>query len=140
MISVRSGSGRATWNPKAQRIALADVTAVGARPAVAQDSPWITLSDGRGLSVPPGDVVVVQCRDATQVLPVDDAAVCAEVIRTRAGVAALPTEVATDRPRTTHVPEILPAPEPTGPPAHPVTGPAAPPRRVAGAALRAPGR
>ncbi|MGH3906308.1 MAG: hypothetical protein ACRDTE_19325 [Pseudonocardiaceae bacterium] len=138
VISVRSGSGRATWNPKVQRIALADVTAVGARTAVAQDSPWITLSDGRGLSVPPGDVVVVQCRNATQVLPVDDAAVFAEVVRTRAGVAALPTAPdvlptapdaapEADRPGAAHLPEVLPAPEPTGPPAHPVTGPPTPP-------------
>ncbi|MGH4025899.1 MAG: hypothetical protein ACRDRV_15085 [Pseudonocardiaceae bacterium] len=142
VISVRSGSGRATRNPKVQRIPLGDITAVGARPAVEQDSPWITLSDGRGLSVPPGDVVVLQCRDTTWVLPIDDATVFAEVIRIRAGVAgpsradrpvvAEPVPPVGHVPAVGHVPEVGRAPEPTGPPAHPVTGPA-------GAAVRGPG-
>ena len=57
VITVRSGSGRATWHPKTEQIALAEVTAVGARTVLPQDSPWITLSDGRGLTVTPGDVV-----------------------------------------------------------------------------------
>ena len=84
VITVRSGSGRATWNPKVERIALADITAVGTRPMLPQDSPWITLSDGRGLTVPPGDVVVVQCRASTAVLPVTDAGMFAEIVRVRA--------------------------------------------------------
>ncbi len=146
VITVRSGSGRATWNPKTERIALADITAVGARPVLPQDSPWITLSDGRGLSVQPGDVVVVQCgvqhRAATQVLPVADAAVFAEVIRTRATrvrgapVPTLPVEVDAQPPERGHVPEVLPAPEPSGLAAHPVTGPVAPPRTGPGMAVR----
>lgn len=53
---------------------LADVTAVGAHLVLQRDSPWITLSDGRGLSVQPDDIVVVQHRDATQMLPIADAA------------------------------------------------------------------
>jgi hypothetical protein len=146
VITVRSGSGRATWNPKIERIALADVTAVGARPMLPSDSPWITLSDGRGLSAQPGDVVVVRCgwhhRAVTQVLPVADAAVFAEVVRTRATkvrgapVAPLPVEVDVSPPVPEHVPEVLPAPEPSGPPAYPVTGPGAPPRTGPGMALR----
>lgn len=141
-IAIRSGSGRATWSPKTERIALADVTAVGARPVLPQDSPWITLSDGRGLSVAPGDVVVVQCRDTAQVLPVDDAAVFAEVVRARATrvrgvpVGALPLEVDVPAAEPGHVPEVLPAPEPSGPVAYPVTGPVAPPRTGPGMAVR----
>ncbi|HSL07027.1 MAG TPA: hypothetical protein VK887_03520 [Pseudonocardiaceae bacterium] len=146
VITVRSGSGRATWNPKTERIALADVTAVGARPVLPSDSPWITLPDGRGLSAPPGDVVVVRCgrqhRAATQVLPVTDAAVFAEVVRTRATrvrgtpVAALPVEVDAPPPVQEHVPEVLPAPEPSGPAAHPVIGPVDPPRTGPGMTAR----
>jgi hypothetical protein len=142
VIAVRSGSGRATWSPKTEQIALADVTAVGARPMLPQDSPWITLSDGRGLSVAPGDVVVVQCRDTAQVLPVDDAAVFAEVVRVRATrvrgapVGTLPVEVDVPPTEPGHVPEVLPAPEPSGPIARPVTGPVAPPRTGPGIAMR----
>ncbi len=142
IIAVRSGSGRATWSPKTQRIALADVTAVGARPVLSQDSPWITLSDGRGLSVAPGDVVVIQCRDTASVLPVDDAAVFAEVVRARVTrargvpVGALPIEVSAQPAEQGHVPEVLPAPEPSGPIARPITGPPSPPRAGPGMAVR----
>ncbi|HEX8761735.1 MAG TPA: hypothetical protein VF734_17580 [Pseudonocardiaceae bacterium] len=142
LISVRSGSGRATWKPKTERIALADVCAVGARAVVPQDSPWITLSDGRGLSVTPGDVVVIQCRDTASVLPIDDAAVFAELVRARATrvrgtpVGTLPVEAAAPPAERGHVAEVLPAPEPSGPVAHPVTGPVAPPRTGPGMALR----
>ncbi|MGH3933835.1 MAG: hypothetical protein ACRDS1_02440, partial [Pseudonocardiaceae bacterium] len=142
VITVRSGSGRATWNPKTERIALADITAVGARPARPRDSPWITLSDGRGLSVQPGDVVEVQCRDASRVLPVADAAVFAEILRIRAtrvrgaAVAALAVEASAKPTQHGHVPEVLPAPEPSGPVARPITVPVAPVRTGPGMALR----
>jgi hypothetical protein len=142
VITVHSGSGRATRSPKIEQIALVDVTAVGARPALPSDSPWITLPDGRGLPVAPGDVVVIQCRDTVSVLPVDDAAVFAEVVRARATrvreapVGTLPVEVDVPPAELGHVPEVLPAPEPSGPVAHPVTGPAAPPRTGPGMALR----
>ena len=146
VITVRSGPGRAAYHPKTERIALADVTAVGARLALPQDSPWITLSDGRGLSVPPGDVVVVQCglqgQAATRVLPVADAAVFAGVIRTRVSrvrgtaIAALPLEVGEHPPQQEHLPELRPAPDPTGPVAHPVTGPVIQPMPGPGMVLR----
>jgi hypothetical protein len=154
VITVRSGSGRATWNPKTERIALADVTAVGARPAEPQDSPWITLADGRGLSVPPGDVVVVQCQDTIRVLPVADAAMFAEILRIRAtrvqgaAVAVLfretntetntePNAEASAQPAAPgHLPEVLPAPEPSGPVARPVAIAADPPRTGPGMAVR----
>ncbi len=146
VITVRSGSGRATYNPKTHLLSLADVTAVGVRPAQPQESPWITLSDGRGLSVQPGDVVVVRYRvqreTVTQVLPVADAAVFAEIIRTRAArvrgttVAALPAEVGAQPAEQGHVPEVLPAPEPYGPVARPVSGPAGPLRTGPGMAVR----
>lgn len=160
-IAVRSGSGRATRNPRIVRIALADVTAAGARPAQPQDSPWITLADCRGLSLPPGDMVVLRHGDAIQVLPVADAAVFAELVRIRAGrvrgtsiaapgdttapaetVRTVPVSAPVTAPAATaspsggHVPEVLPAPEPAGPQAHPVAGPADPPRAGPGMTVR----
>lgn len=142
LITVRSGSGRATYNPKTTRLALAEVTAVGTRPALRQDSPWITLPDGRGVSVPPGDVVVIQCRDETQVLPVADAAVFAEIVRIRAArvrgapVATLPVEFGAPPTEQGHVPEVLPAPQPSGPVAHPITAPGTALRSGPGMAVR----
>jgi hypothetical protein len=142
VIAVRSGSGRATRNPKIARIALADVAAVGARPALTQDSPWITLPDGRGVSVQPGDVIVIQGRNVAQVLPVPDAAVFAEIVRTRAArvrgaaVAALPVEFGALPAEQGHIPEVLPAPQPIGPVADPFTAPGTSLRSGPGMAMR----
>jgi hypothetical protein len=52
------------------RIPLLDIEDVSARSAVPQDSPWITVAKSHVYVVPAGDVVVVQRRDGTLVLPV----------------------------------------------------------------------
>jgi hypothetical protein len=66
-------------------IRLSDVAAVDARPGTSEDNPWITLGEGLGYDVPPGDVVVIHHRHGARVLPVHDAAAFADVIRLRAG-------------------------------------------------------
>lgn len=83
-LAVRSGDGRPTWGESTKSIPLRDVVAVGARSATGNESPWAWLSDGRGLSVPAGDVLVVATAIEEQLVPVHDAAVLAELVRRRA--------------------------------------------------------
>jgi hypothetical protein len=72
-----------TWRAM-HRIALIDVIGVDARPATPHDNPWLTLDDGSGYRMVPGDVVVLRHRHGTQLLPAYDADAFADVIRARA--------------------------------------------------------
>ncbi len=65
------------------RILLLDIEDVSARCAVPEDSPWITTADGRVYIVPTDDVVVVEHRDGTLVLPVGQAEEFAATARAR---------------------------------------------------------
>jgi hypothetical protein len=74
-------SAASVWQ---SRISLADVRRVDARQAVSQDSPWIVLDDGHEYPMPSGEVVAVEHRHGTQVIPVYDAEQFADVVRIRA--------------------------------------------------------
>jgi hypothetical protein len=111
--------GKVPW----KAIPLADITAVGVRAAVPDEPPWVVLHNGPSSSVPAGDVVVVRTDTEDQVLPVEDAATLARLIRTRTG-RDLPFHAEQPEPeRDAHVAEVLPAPDPVGPEVHAVRGP-----------------
>jgi hypothetical protein len=67
-------------------VQLADVKGVSVRPARPEDSPWVRLDGGRQYVVTGGDVIELRRRGGTLVLPVRNAAVFAEVIRSRIAV------------------------------------------------------
>ncbi|WP_158851396.1 hypothetical protein [Saccharothrix deserti] len=125
VVEVRSGGGRMTAQPTVKTVPLDRITALGVRQVVAGEPPWITLPDGRGLSVPPGDVVVVRTGTEEHVLPVENPRLFVEAVRGRVG-RQLPVDVAPVVTRGEHVPEVLPAPEPVGVRVHPVHGPHTP--------------
>jgi hypothetical protein len=105
---------------------LNDITAVGVRASIPNEAPWAVLRNGPSRSVPVGDVVVVQTRTEEQVLPVERARTFVELLHTRTG-RALPSEVAEPVAELdTHVAEVLPAPEPTGPKVHATSAPGGP--------------
>jgi hypothetical protein len=113
---------RAPW----KTVPLNDITAVGVRAAIPNEAPWAVLRNGPSRSVPVGDVVVVQTRTEEQVLPVEHARRFVELLHTRTG-RALPSVVAEPVAELdTHVAEVLPAPEPTGPKVHATTAPGGP--------------
>lgn len=70
-LTVRTAAGRPAQRPATKDVELAAITAVGVRPSTPEDRAWARLPDGRGASVPPGDVVVVRTRHDEQLLPVD---------------------------------------------------------------------
>ncbi|KAA5829998.1 hypothetical protein F1721_23060 [Saccharopolyspora hirsuta] len=70
-LTVRTAAGRPARQPSTKDIELSAITEVGARPSTPEDRAWAWLADGRGVSVPPGDVVVVRTRHEEQLLPVD---------------------------------------------------------------------
>ncbi|QGK69496.1 hypothetical protein GIY23_08140 [Allosaccharopolyspora coralli] len=136
-LAVRSGDGRPTWGESTKETPLRDVAAVGARSATGDEPPWAWLSDGRGLSVPPGEALVVVTATDEQLVPVHDAEVLAELLRRRVRLVTgrMPSTLDTDGaaspnpgPATEpaepadsgtekaagHVPEVLPAPPRTG--------------------------
>jgi hypothetical protein len=67
-------------------VQLADVKGVSVRPARPEDSPWARLEGGGQYVVTGGDVIELRRRCGTLVLPVRNAAVFAEVIRSRIAV------------------------------------------------------
>ncbi|MCI2419856.1 hypothetical protein MOQ72_20630 [Saccharopolyspora sp. K220] len=80
-LTVRTAAGRPAQQPSTKDIELSAITEVGVRPSTPEDRAWAWLADGRGVSVPPGDVVVVRTRHDAQLLPVD--AEFAELLRAR---------------------------------------------------------
>ncbi|MDA3649555.1 hypothetical protein LZ318_07890 [Saccharopolyspora indica] len=72
-LTVRTAAGRPARQPSTKDVELSAIIGVGVRPSSPEDLPWAWLSDGRGASVPPGDVVVVRTRHDEQLLPVDPA-------------------------------------------------------------------
>lgn len=83
-LSVRTAAGRPAAQPSTKDIALADITGIGVRPGRPEDGAWAQLADGRGASLPEGDVVVIRTRSDTQLLPADPE--LAELLRARASL------------------------------------------------------
>lgn len=80
-LSVRTAAGRPAAQASTKDIALADITEIGVRPSRSDDGAWAQLADGRGTSLPEGDVVVIRTSTDTQLLPADPE--LAELIRAR---------------------------------------------------------
>jgi hypothetical protein len=83
-LSVRTAAGRPAAQPSTKDIARADITEIGVRPSTSGDGAWALLADGRGASLPEGDVVVIRTRTDTQLLPADPE--LAELLRARAAL------------------------------------------------------
>ncbi|MFC7344275.1 hypothetical protein [Saccharopolyspora griseoalba] len=83
-LSVRTAAGRPAAQASTKDIALADITGIGMRPSRPADGAWAQLADGRGASLPEGDVVVIRTRSETQLLPADPD--LAEFLRARAAL------------------------------------------------------
>ncbi|MEV4645921.1 hypothetical protein [Saccharopolyspora sp. NPDC049357] len=83
-LSVRTAAGRPAAQPSTKDIALVDITEIGVRPSTSEDGSWALLADGRGASLPGGDVVVIRTRTDTQLLPADPE--LAELLRARAAL------------------------------------------------------
>lgn len=141
-ITAVSGGGRmASTGPAKLSYGFNDLLGIGTRPSMPGEAPWITLSDGRGLPVPSGDVVVLRTTSGEQVLPVEDPDKFVSLVRSR--VSGLPdvhsgAVVQEDG----HLDEVGTAPASVGEPAVPVPGPASSPagpslavRWLAGATL-----
>ncbi|HEX6341606.1 hypothetical protein [Umezawaea sp.] len=111
--------GRVPW----KTLPLNDITAATVRSAVPGEAPWAVLRNGPSQSVPSGEVAVVRFGTTDQVLPVEDPAKFAELIRVRTGRAPASRVAGPERELDAHVPEVLPAPEPVGPAVHPTRGP-----------------
>lgn len=113
-IHVRVGAAEAPRRAPWKTVPLNEITAAGVRAAVPGEPPWVTPRNGPGLAVPSGEVAVVRTHAGDQVLPIAHAKAFVEVLRARTGraLASLPA----DPPAVLegHVPEVLPAPEPTG--------------------------
>ncbi len=122
-ITAMSGGGRmASGGPTKVSYGFGDLLGISTRQAVPGEAPWITLSDGRGLPVPPGDVVVLRTTSGEQVLPVDDPQKFVSLVRSR--VSSLPEVHSTPAVRTDSVlDEVGDAPPPTGDRTTPVEGP-----------------
>lgn len=88
-ITAVSGGGRmASSGPTRVSYGFGDLLGISTRPAVPGEAPWITLTDGRGLPVPTGDVVVLRTTKGEQVLPVEEPQKFVSLVRSR--VAGLP--------------------------------------------------
>ncbi|MEB3368523.1 hypothetical protein [Saccharopolyspora mangrovi] len=83
-LSVRTAAGRPADRASTKDIQLRDITGVGVRPSRPEDGSWAPLADGRGASLPSGDVVEIRTRTDTQLLPADPE--LAELIRARAAL------------------------------------------------------
>ncbi|HWO63744.1 MAG TPA: hypothetical protein VNO31_27290, partial [Umezawaea sp.] len=111
--------GRVPW----KTLPLKDITAAAVRSAVPGEAPWAVLRNGPSQSVPAGEVAVVRFGGVDQVLPVENPAKFADLIRARTG-RVLPSHVAQPaQVSDTHVAEVLPAPDPEGPKVYPTRGP-----------------
>lgn len=116
-----SGSRRTT--PLKVSYGFADLRGIGTRAAVPGERPWITLSDGRGVPVPDGEVVVLRTFSGEQVLPVENPRKFVSVLRSR--VPNLPEVHFTPTPQPDgHLAEVGAFPRSPGEPATPVEGPA----------------
>ncbi|SFS67016.1 hypothetical protein [Saccharopolyspora flava] len=83
-ISVRTAAGRPAGQAATKDVRLADITEIGVRPSRPDDGAWAPLADGRGASLPEGDVLVLRTRTDTQLLPADPE--LAELLRARAAL------------------------------------------------------
>lgn len=83
-LSVRTAAGRPADRASTKDIALRDITGIGVRPGRPEDGSWAPLADGRGASLPSGDVIEIRTRTGTQLLPADPE--LAELIRARAAL------------------------------------------------------
>lgn len=123
VLEVRSGAGRVASQPARKEIPLDSVTHLGVRAGIQDDPPWAWLADGRGLPVPPGDVVCVRTREDEHLIPVVESETLESVIsgRVRMLKGRAPQSLAlddvafhADEPTAEHVPEVRPAPSSTG--------------------------
>ncbi len=123
ILEARSGAGRVASQPARKEIPLDSVSHLGVRASRQDDPPWAWLADGRGLPVPPGDVVCVRTRDDEHLIPVVESEALESVISGRvrmlsgrAPQALAVNEAAARAEDVTaeHVPEVRPAPSPTG--------------------------
>lgn len=120
-ITALSGGGRmASSGPTKLSYGFNDLLGISTRAAVAGEAPWITLTDGRGLSVPEGDVVVLRTTTGEQVLPVEEPERFVSLVRSRVsglpGVHSAPVV-------TNNSTEVGEAPPSTGDRTTPVDGP-----------------
>ncbi|MFD9705315.1 hypothetical protein [Lentzea sp. NPDC059081] len=120
-ITAVSGGGRvASSGPRKVSYGFTDLLGISTRPAVPGEAPWLTLTDGRGLPVPAGEVVVLRTTSGEQVLPVEEPQKFVSLVRSRvSGLAEVhsPASVAESN-------EVGQAPPPAGEIATPVQGPA----------------
>lgn len=123
-ITAVSGGGRmASSGPTKLSYAFNDLLGISTRQAVPGEAPWITLTDGRGLPVPAGDVVVLRTTSGEQVLPVEEPQRFVSLVRSR--VAGLPEVHSPAAAQTDgHVAEVGEPPPPAGDRTSPVEGPA----------------
>jgi hypothetical protein len=124
-ITAVSGGGRmASSGPTRLSYGFGDLLGIGTRAATPGEAPWITLTDGRGLPVPAGDVVVLRTTKGEQVLPVEEPQKFVSLVRSR--VSGLP-DVHSAAVVTDNGAESGQAPPPVGEPATPMQGPAVSP-------------
>ncbi len=124
-ITAMSGGGRmASSGPTKLSYGFNDLLGISTRQAVPGEAPWITLTDGRGLPVPAGDVVVLRTTSGEQVLPVEEPQKFVSLVRSR--VAGLP-DVHSAAVVTGNSAESGDAPPPVGEPTTPTQGPAVSP-------------
>jgi len=123
VITAVSGGGRmASSGPTKVSYGFTDLLGISTRQAVPGEAPWITLTDGRGLPVPAGDVVVLRTTSGEQVLPVEEPQRFVSLVRSR--VSGLPDVHSKAAAATENSPESGLAPPPIGEPAAPTRGPA----------------
>lgn len=123
-ITASSGGGRmASSGPTKVSYGFTDLLGISTRQAVPGEAPWITLTDGRGLPVPAGDVVVLRTTTGEQVLPVETPQKFVALVRSR--VSGLPEVHSTPAVQTAgHLDKVGEAPPPAGDRTTPVDGPA----------------
>lgn len=119
-ITAVSGGGRiASSGPTRVFYGFGDLLGISTRPAVPGEAPWITLTDGRGLPVPAGDVVVLRTTSGEQVLPVEEPRKFISLVRSK--VSGLPEVHSGATPAGNQ--EFGQAPPPGGARTTPVEGP-----------------
>lgn len=122
-ITAVSGAGRmASSGPTKVSYGFTDLLGISTRQAVPGEAPWIRLTDGRGLPVPPGDVVVLRTTMGEQVLPVEEPQKFVSLVRSR--VSGLPDVHSKAAAATENSTESGLAPPPVGEPAAPTQRPA----------------
>ncbi|MFJ5989997.1 hypothetical protein [Lentzea sp. NPDC092896] len=139
-IKAVSGGGRLdSSGPTKVSYAFNDLLGISTRAAVPGERPWITLTDGRGLPVPPGEVVVVRTTRGEQVLPVEEPQKFVSLVRSKVSGLAEVHSSATVVSETNEVGEAPPVPglrtTPVQGPPVALIGPSLAVRRLAGAAL-----